>query len=302
MTYLPHDKRHLPFGNSAAIQDPNTLEVLANTNLATLLSTDLTGEYCTAYRNWIESSKNNTIMGLAHFPYACYSNGTTESFDKFYIKNRTRRFRCFRGEYMYHQLMWRNSWPDWTWLDDECLSENDAVVISLPFSDTGNEHQLHKALLEGCDKLGIPVLVDCAYFGICSDITFDFTHPCITDIVFSLSKSFPVAHARVGIRFTRTDDDDSLFVCNKAGYINRIGCAVGLMLIKNFSPNYIVEKYKKQQIDFCNELEAEVSNTILFGIDNGKYPEYNRGRKTNRLSFHKFYHLDKSEFLNEIHR
>jgi len=300
MTRLPHDKRHLPFGNSAAIMDDDTLSVLDQVDLSSALARDTVAEYCATYRDWILSSKGNTITGLEQFPYACYSNGTTESFDKFYIKNRTRRFRCFRGEYMYHQLMWRNSWPDWFWLDDACLDPNDAVVISLPFSDTGKEHHLHQALLDGCDELGIPVLVDCAYFGICSDINFDFTHKCITDVVFSLSKTFPIAHARAGIRFTRTDDDDSLFVCNKAGYVNRIGCAIGLAYMKQFSPDYIVDKYKQTQLTLCNKLSVEVSNTVLFGIGGEKWQEYNRGCATNRLSFHKMLHLT-PEQINDLH-
>jgi hypothetical protein len=301
----PTDRSHLPFGHSAAIQDPETVAILNNLKLdlpAVLSDKMLPEVFCNQYLEWIMSTQLNTITGLEQFPYKCYSNGTTEAFDKFYMKHHTRRLRCFRGDYMYHQLAWRNNYPNWLFLDDECLDVNDAVVISLPFADTGDDHHLHQALLDGCDRLGIPVLVDCAYLGICSNIDFNFSHKCITDIVFSLSKTFPVAHARIGVRVSREDDDDTLFVYNKSLYTNRIGAAIGLEFIKKFSPDYIVEKYKNKQIDFCNEIGAEASKTVLFGIVTGRYPEYNRGRDTNRLSFHKFYHLNKLELLNEVHR
>jgi hypothetical protein len=71
-------------------------------------------------------------------------------------------------------------------------------------------------------------------------------------------------------------------------------------MIKDFSPDYIVEKYKNKQLKFCNHLGIEPSNTVLFGIDrSNKYPEYNRGGITNRLSLHKYLIKDSSVFYNE---
>jgi hypothetical protein len=281
----PNDKRQMMFGESMAIRDSETLTVIDKTKLD--LTVDLSTKFCKEYLNWISRTTLNNVQGLTHFSFACYSNGTTEAFDKFYIKNRTRRFRCFRGEYVYHRLVWRNSWPDWLWLYDECLDTNDAVVISLPFSDTGGKHQLHETLLEQCTEKGIPVLVDCAYFGICSNIIFNFNHPCITDITFSLSKVFPVAHARIGMRLTRTDDDDGLFVANKIGYINRLGPQLGLELLSKFGPDYIFNKYRQQQLKLCSQYSVIPSNTVLFGIGGDEWKEYNRGTSTNRLSFNK---------------
>lgn len=280
----PNDKRALPFGGSFAIMDSQTVNGLPNLEQVDTVT------FCEKYLNWIRSSTLNNITGIEHFPYAVYSNGTTESFDKFYMKNRSRRFRCFKGEYMYHQVTWRNSWPDWLFIEDAPLDANDAVIISLPFSDTGNEHTKMRETLLTCTALNIPVLVDCAYFGVCSDIDFNFNFECITDITFSLSKTFPIAYARVGMRLTREDDDDSLLMMNKIGYTNRLGAGLGIMFMEKFSPDYIVSKYKKQQLDLCSRLGIKPSNTVLFGVDeHNKYPEYNRGSSTNRLSLHKHY-------------
>jgi hypothetical protein len=285
MKSAPNDKRQMPFGESTAIRDYKAVAVIDQTKLD--LNLDLTDEFCENYKKWISKNTLNTIQGLDDFPFACYSNGTTEAFDKFYIKHRTRRFRCFKGEYVYHRLVWRNSWPDWAWLDDECLDPNDAVVISLPFSDTGGKHRLHEALLEQCTEKGIPVLVDCAYFGICANIDFNFNHPCITDITFSLSKVFPVAHARIGMRLTRIDDDDGMFVTNKIGYINRFGPQLGLELISKFDADYVFNKYRQKQLDLCLRYKVTPSNTVLFAIGDSTWSEYNRGTDTNRLSFNK---------------
>jgi len=299
---FPYDKRHLNFGNSTAVLDDAALNVLKQLNKdinTVVYDQTIDDKFRKSYLQWILSSKLNSIKGLDQFKYSCYSNGTTESFDKFYLKNNSRRFRCFRGEYMYHQLAWRNYWPNWKFINDEPLDKNDAVVVSLPFADTGNEHKDYQHLLLECVRLGIPVLVDCAYFGICQDINFDFTSPCITDITFSLSKTFPVSHIRIGIRFSKYDDDDSLFVVNKGGYINRLGAYIGLEFLTTFQSDYIPNKYRNKQEQFCRYLAVTPSRTILFGIGDNMWQEYNRGTDTNRLSFHKYFHLDFEKFTKD---
>jgi hypothetical protein len=308
MQKFPYDKKHLPFGHSGAVLDQEVMNFL---NMIPLRFTEhmydvnVTEEYLERYHAWIRMSALNLIAGLDDFPYKCYSHGTTESFDKFYMKHKDRRFRCFRGEYLYHQLAWRDKF-NWLYADDDCLDANDALVISLPFSNTGNKHKLHEAALNECDRLGIPVLLDCCYFGISSAIEFNFKHECITDIVFSLSKTFPVAHARIGMRLSKYDDDDTLFVYNKNSYVNRLGAYIGLQLMENYSPDFIYKKYKSQQLEFCKHLDVEPSSTVLFGIaPQDKYVEYNRGSgspdaELNRLSFHKFLSMSVEEFAQCI--
>lgn len=302
-----YNKKHLPFGHSKAILDEEVLNTLRSASLDIVdieYDENIREEFLNTYVSWIQSTKINSISGLENFPYKSYSNGTTEAFDKFYLKHKDRRFRCFRGEYLYHRLSWRNYHPNWVFADDECLDENDAVVISLPFSNTGDKHKLHEAMLDICDEKGIPVLVDCCYFGICSDINFNFDHPSIQEIVFSLSKTFPVAHTRIGMRLSRTDDDDSLFVVNKNDYINRLGCYIGKILIDNFEPDYIPNKYKEEQKNLCEALSVQPSNSVLFGIDvSDKFLEYKRDSGSpdsdvNRLSFHNFFNKPIEEIKN----
>lgn len=284
----------MPYGSSGAILDTDAIRHLSNykPNLAEVLDNpNIVAEFCSKYMAWITSTQLNTYIGIDQFKFATYSNATSESFDKFYIKNNKRRFRCLRGEYVYHQVAWRNGWPDWRFIDDEDIAANDAVVISYPFSDTGYKHQSHDEILKRCTELGVPVLIDCVFSGVSYDLTFDLSHACITDVVFSLSKIFPIAHARVGMRLTKEDDDDTLFVYQKLSYNNRMGAALGIYFIDNFDVDYIVNKYRATQHEFCRQLKVCPSNTVFFGLGEGDWQEYNRGGQTNRLSFHKFLHL-----------
>ncbi len=296
------DKKNLPYGGaSSVISSDLSLQINEMINHSVsqqcLDKLDLQQRFLEKYQSWISTSKLNSVNGLNLFKAAAYSNGTSEGFDKFYLRNNKRRFRCLRGEYMYHMAAWRNYFPDWKYIDQEPLAENDAVVISLPFADLGCEHPQTQNILDECYRLGIPVLLDCAYFGICQGIAFDLTHPAITDVTFSLSKFLPVAHLRIGMRLTKVDDDDSLLVLNKTKYTNRIGLAVGEQILEKFNPDWIVNEYAHRQQQLCQMLNVTPSNCIIFGIDyENKYPEYNRGAAFNRLCLAKY--LNGEQLLN----
>lgn len=295
MSGYEYDKRNMMFGHSSAVHDSEVIESmkLFSPNTYDLLQQD-SNEYINVFTNWLKNSTNNKLIGIEDFPYAVYSNGTTEGFEKFYWNNQNRRFRCFKGEYLYHKLAWR----DWNWafIEDDDLRPGDAVVISLPFADTGCKHKNHDYVLNVCNAMNIPVLIDACYFGISKDIEYDFTHKCITDITFSLSKVFPVAHARIGLRLTRVDTDDLLFVYHKHSYNNRLGAELGKFLMKNFTSDFIYNKYRNKQKSFCDILKVAPSDTVIFGLGDKTWSQYNRGTETNRLGLQNFLHKSVEEF------
>jgi len=287
--------KNLPYGGAQYVPSQEREEFVQHAIRScanSLWLPKLQDEFVVKYRRWIGATKLNTITGLDKFPVSAVAQGTTEAFDKFYLKNSTRRLRYFKGEYMYHQVAGRQYFrTPGAFIEDGTLDGNDAVVVSLPFSDTGNEHPQMKAMLAECTRLGIPVMMDCAYIGICSGIAFDLDYDCITDVTFSLSKTFPVPHLRIGMRLTRTDDDDALLVINKTQYVNRLSVAVGLELIQMWDVDTIPSLYTDTQKEFCKALEVETSNCVIFGIDTTKkWQQYNRGGTTNRLCFAKYLH------------
>jgi len=293
------DRKKLPYGGAEAVVNvefSTMVNDMVNTAIKDNCLQNLSVQYnfTKLYRQWILSSKINQVIGLDQFSIEAYSNGTSESFDKFYLKHHTRRFRCLRGEYMYHMAAWKNYFPDWQYIDNIPLDKNDAVVISFPFANTGQEHNRTQEILDTCAQLNIPVLIDCAYFGICGDMTFDFSHPAITDVTFSLSKFLPVPHLRIGVRYTKIDDDDSLLVNNKTLYTNRVGAAVGIEIMSTFSPDHIYNTYRSAQLKLCNDLKVSPSKSVIFGIDyKNLYPDYNRNSTTNnRLCLAKYLNND----------
>lgn len=266
------------FSRVAVLEDPKILD-----------------KYKDTYVNWISSTQNNKVSGLDLFEEIDFCQATSEAFDKFYIENYNRKFKCFRGEYLYHQISWKGAGRDWGYIDEvhntANLEENDAIVFSFPFSDTGNKHPLvTKEFLDRCLELKIPVMIDCAYFGICQNLDFDFTHPAIRDVAFSLSKSFPVRHLRIGLRMSKTEKGDGLTAYNNTQYLNKLSCKIGIDFMERYSPDHPVNTYKDVQQKFCQKFDLTPSSTVIFGIDEkSKYPKYNRGYyNSSRICFSKY--------------
>jgi hypothetical protein len=97
-----------------------------------------------------------------------------------------------------------------------------------------------------------------------------------------------VENYRIGIRLQKTIFEDPLYVNNEVNhnYINMLSVYLGTEMMKHFGPDYIFNKYREKQIDFCTKLNVEPTSCVYFGLDkNNKYLEYNRGGKTNRLCF-----------------
>lgn len=290
--HLP-DLKKLPYGGASAIIDPGIDYIVAQSivsaaNTGCLNSAEIQNTFVEAYFHWLQQSHYNNLKNLDQFKILSFSNGTTEGFDNFYINHKNHRFRILRGEYMYHAATWKDRFR-WAYIDQDDLQTGDAVIISMPFSDTGNQHPQTNEILDICESLKIPVLIDCAFIGICAGISFDFGHPAITDITFSLSKTLPVANLRIGIRCRRQDNDDGMLILHKTNYTNRLSAAVGLDLLQKFNQDYNYQRWKSKQLEFCSKLGVDPSASVIFGIGDSRWESYNRGNTTNRLCFSKYF-------------
>lgn len=286
-------KKHLPYGGARAINNHVIAEfinfTLMNDFQSKTLQPDIVDEFLANYVSWLSSSELNKITGFDKFPYARFANGTTEVFDKWFIKNRYRRLRIFRGEYMYHYAVHRNLDMPMKWLEDEPVKENDHVIISLPFADSGNIRHETESILNTATLLNVPVLIDAAYLGLTKELEFDFDHPAIDTIAVSLSKTFPVAGLRIGMRLMREDFDDGLDIYHKTNYQNKWGAALGNELLKNYSIDYNPKCYSHWQKFKCDEMNLRQSKTVLFGLGGSEWKQYNRGGLYNRLYLGGFY-------------
>jgi hypothetical protein len=298
-TTLPDNKNKV-FGGAYGIHDPELVHhrdqlIKQFTKLDSAnpdIAEQIKNNFFETYRHWLFGGFN--FVGADMYKHACFTQGTTESFSQFYIRYRgNNRLRIARGEYFYHQMMkalWYGS--NFAWLDEDQIRPGDVVLISVPFADNGDIPSELDHLLDECDKFDVPVMLDFAYLnltvGSVFDYTIDLSRPCIKYLVSSLSKAFPVENLRIGIRLQKEQDADQLYVINEKNYnyINLLSAYVGTGMMKQFSPDYIFNRYRPLQIELCNKMNLVPSPCVNFGIDhNNFYSEYNRGNITNRLCF-----------------
>ena len=81
-----------------------------NSNLTKILaSEDLNEKFLNNYFNWIKSSNLVKFKGIDEYDQKSYVHGSVQGFDFFYAEFSQRRFRCFKGDFVYHALSWRNN-------------------------------------------------------------------------------------------------------------------------------------------------------------------------------------------------
>ena len=276
---LPNHRNKI-YGGAWPVPDPEVLEYLMTNS-----SRSNHEQFVKDYFEWF--AQPHALQGIESFNSLSYCNGTTEAFDKFYHKHMHRNLRFLRGEYFYHQIMAKRFFKQSSYIDDDVLiSENDVVVMSVPFSDTGGVPANYTKIMEACDALNVPVLLDMAYISLAKGLEINVNYKCIDTITTSLSKVFPVAHWRIGMRMQRENIDDTLDAYEMNSYLNTHAVNVGHQLIKQYPADYSYNKFKQQQLSFCKMLDIDISDCFIFGIDyDNKYPEYSRGGASNRLCF-----------------
>ena len=226
--------------------------------------------YLDTFTNWIQSSSQHRIIGLDEFKYRAYSSGTVDSIAEFICRHtNSRRLRFSRAEFILSKIVSNSVNNNWTWLESEPLESGDALVVSLPFSGNGSTIPDFDTLLDTCDQLDIPVLIDLAYLGISYDLDIDLTHTCITDVTCSLSKPLN-SFLRCGIRFTRELHDDRVQLMSDLGVVNRVATKLAEDLMLKFPGDYIFNTYKKRYEEVCAKLGLEKTNTLTLALGNAE--------------------------------
>ena len=232
------------------------------------------------FDKWVHSSNKN-VKGLPTNKYL--TAGITDVFDKTYIKYN--KIGIFPGEYSYHCMILEEYLAESRITYN--LAEADIIIVSHPFSADGLSSNEKLQLADSYNK---PILVDCAYFGVCSDISFDFTpYKNIVSVAFSLSKTFGTGNLRIGLLYT--NDFYPYAVWDEWFYQSYSNIDYHYNLIDKIGPDDLAKQFKKQQIKLCNKYKLQPSNTILFGLDKiGRYDNYRR-HDVNRICLSKLYKL-----------
>lgn len=272
---------------TSIMHDPYRKFLLENNMFEPVLTNkvpvDVQTEFLELYPNWIASSQLNSFSGLEKFPFRYISLGVTQGIDDFvlYCLKNNKRLRFSRGEYGYGMEI-SNHGP---LLDVEPLQAGDALIISCPFSSTGDIHPEWDYLIEICNDLKIPVFVDCAFFGTCLNVSVKLNEPCIDTVSFSPTKGLNCGNLRTGITFTvRQGKDCSLDILTKWHHGIHLNTYLAYNLMQNFSPDTIPKTYRSSQLAVCEHYRLSPSKTLMFGLGDHNWEHFSRNGFSNRVN------------------
>jgi hypothetical protein len=231
--------------------------------------------YFENFLNWIKSASTQSVKGLDQFDCLAYCAGTYDGIQAFVHRHvTTHRVRFSRAEFVGSKIICNNARANWCYLEDADLRTGDVLVMSVPFAGNGGYHSDYKKILTQCSDLQIPVLLDLAYFGISTEMQFDFTYPCITDLVWSLSKPMSV-QLRLGLRMTRSHHDDVIQVLSDNNTYNRIAVSIATELLNKFSHDWLIQRYRPIQLQVCKSLGLVPTPTVTLALgDPTKHTEF----------------------------
>jgi hypothetical protein len=231
-----------------------------------------------SWRKWLKSSSYNIVEGLDELKYSAFSPGTTDAFGEFIARYPNKRIRVSRSDFILTKILSKSYGRNLLYLEEGNLENNDAVIISLPFSGNGNEYPNFDSVLDQADELDVPVFIDGAYFGISSEVKYPLHRKCIKDFAVSLSKNLAGHPLRLGMRFTKEEVDDGI----TAGLIgsdvyDRLGAYISIELLNKFSHDWLIDRYRDKSVEFCNKNGLTQTKTFTLALGTSEMTEFKRG-------------------------
>lgn len=223
---------------------------------------DLSVKFLETFNHWILSTQLNEVKGLDLFPYRDFCLGVTHSLDDLHIRY-NQNLVALKKEYKYH---WRIR-PNMLQKEVDELSYGDVLVLSLPFAFNGSVHPEMKNILNVCKKKKIPLHIDSAWFGTSTGLVFDYSHPCIESVTFSLSKGLGLGQHRAGVRYSKKREAGPVTVINDYNYYVRSVMWIGLKFMHEFSPDYFQNLYKEAYEKVCKNLCLKKSPIIFLAYE-----------------------------------
>jgi hypothetical protein len=240
--------RALILDKAVSLADPE-LTKLKNNIFSSKLSLPNTSyeEFINAMHQWITSNSGNLLTGLDVYQReVCV--GVTDFINNLIMRHGIDNLQIFEHDYTYY----RRLSPSKSWATVGNLIPNKPLLIALPFPGEGDVHLDMKKILNEALEKNIPVHIDASWMSSANNIQFDFDHPAIESVAFSLSKGLALDWNRIGIRYSKhIDDTDSITIANKFGTVNSIDISVGMLYINDFPQSYLWDKYGSLYYEAC---------------------------------------------------
>jgi len=256
------------FSSGNSVKDPEVIEYVQNIDIAPfLLDPWIVKKFEDAFVPWVMQGTNFKLKNLELFKHIGFSAGTQESFLNYYLMNKDKRMRVFRGDYWWHMDIWEKANINWAYVEDDEIRQGDACICSYPFALTGDKHQHFDWLVDQCNNKNVDLLVDFIYLPNSIDcVDIDLSAPCIKEITFSFSKTFPVQCAKIAVRLLKNRPNDPMQMSNDENICNRLSAGLAHSIIQKFPIDFVATKYKEKQKFWCKQLGLIPTKVVHFGL------------------------------------
>lgn len=208
--------------------------------------------------NYFNNSKLNSLKGLDTFNRIDIINGCTQYIDNLYMQGPV---QVLRGDYRYHERL------NLAYIKDVgSLIRDIPLIIAMPFPSVGAVNSDMNEILHECTIKNIPVHIDGAWLTCCKDIEFDFTHNTIQSVGISLSKGLGLGWNRIGLRYTRQTNIDSVTIMNDFNMNLRAVAMIGLHFVRNLPSDYLWNKYCESYYKICRDFSLTPTNSIYLAL------------------------------------
>jgi hypothetical protein len=256
-----YDECYLEIDRPSPLSDrhiENMIQDVLNGKLDKDISNDVYSNFKIEADNYFNSSKLNELKGLDSFNRIDIINGCTQYIDNLYMQGPV---QVLAGDYRYHERLGLS-----TVSTVGKLQHNTPLIIAMPFPSIGAVHNNMTELLTECTEKHIPVHIDGAWLTCCRDISFDFDHPSIQSVGISLSKGLGLGWNRVGLRYTRHINPDSVTIMNDFNMNLRAVTMIGLYFVRHLPADYLWNKYSDSYYKICSDFNLTPTNSIYLAL------------------------------------
>lgn len=222
-------------------------------------STNVYETFITLAKEYFGSSKRNQLVGLSDLVYVDAIIGCTHFIDNLVQTYGLSGLQIFEHDYKYYQRL--N--PNIKYATVGELIPGKPILIAAPFPGYLDLHPQWSEILNECLVKNIDIHIDGCWLGAATNVNIDLTHPAIKSIGLSLSKSLGMHWNRVGLRFSKIQNDsDSITIQNKFGMIPDCLMSNAVTAMKEVPIDYLWDQYETTYMDICRQLYLRPSKII----------------------------------------
>jgi len=234
---------------------------------------DIDRHYKDFFLFWLSKHTLSTFKGLDAFPRVDVIHGCTQYIDDLY-QRLGNNLKTLESDYKYHLRL--N--PNIVYFDVDDSEHvfplqpyRPELLISMPFPYNGDKHSRMQEILDKCHVYDIPVHIDGAWISCIRDIEFDFDHPAIQTIGFSLSKG-GMGSNRIGIRLARSRPEGAVSIMNDFNMNTQALMSMGIQFMDKLGPEYFWKKYEKKYYQVCKDFDLTPTKAIHLAKDRDGWP------------------------------